>query len=392
MDLCLFYEDAQSLFDTGKTSGGELGSADELASVIRGCGVSFFIIVQSLIGISPRLIPNLTFKVMGACGHKDRVILGAEMGMRPEELHWASHNLKPGTFVVQISRGNFRYPFLCTCEALPKNLPTVSETDIDMSLRRLEESLPPVVRAPEFERWTPIHSIYTSSSSENIEEEVRPTNGAEAEHPHADLSKQCLDYFEAIASNPLQSVTDRDSDLGVSSYMGGKFRDQLIAKELIKKISINPGGRGKRFNLLELTTNGRELLKDLDIRVQTGAGRGGLEHQHFCTSIADYLTSRGMTAVIEDESLGVRADIAVKTTVGIGIAIEVECTRGNEIQNITKDLKAGFKHVVSLIKEKGRVAAVKAKLALELDGDDLEFVCVGELRDFENVLEPYLQI
>jgi hypothetical protein len=67
------------------------------------------------------------------------------------------------------------------------------------------------------------------------------------------------------------------------------------------------------------------------------------------------------------------------------IAIEVEISRGHELENVKKDLQAGFRQVVSLVKEPAAVQRVKAKLEREL-GTSSSSVHVGCLRDYVDTI------
>lgn len=90
---------------------------------------------------------------------------------------------------------------------------------------------------------------------------------------------------------------------------------------------MNPGGRGERFKLLELTQPGRELLAAYGVTPVSGHGLGGVAHQWWVHSIATWLSERGFRAAVEDDSRGVRVDLGFavgKETV----AVEVEMTDG----------------------------------------------------------------
>ena len=99
---------------------------------------------------------------------------------------------------------------------------------------------------------------------------------------------------------------------------------RLSQRTLVKPVAINPGGRGKRFQLLELTNNGRTVLDSFNVTVPNGRGRGGIEHQWWCHAISEWLGERGAQCVIESESAGARVAIATETAGVKRVAIEVE--------------------------------------------------------------------
>ena len=70
------------------------------------------LIVQTLQGMSSRLLPNLATKIMGRMGsNKDYRELGSDLAMSREQLEWARRNLRPGTYILQASDGDWRTAF-----------------------------------------------------------------------------------------------------------------------------------------------------------------------------------------------------------------------------------------------------------------------------------------
>jgi hypothetical protein len=53
---------------------------------------------------------------------------------------------------------------------------------------------------------------------------------------------------------------------------------------------------------------------------------------------------------IEDESRGARVDVSFRHR-GRDIAVEVELSDGHAVENVTKDLRAGFDVVVCLLED-----------------------------------------
>jgi hypothetical protein len=209
--------------------------------------------------------------------------------------------------------------------------------------------------------------------------------------PSHNVTKELLDYLQSVAESPFARVSERDKMLGGSPWKGNRIRTELSGKGFVKTIAVNPGGRGRRFQLLELTDTGRDLLKSFGVEVPCGRGRGGLEHQWWCHTISNWLTDMGLTAVIEDDSQGARVDVAV-TTGDRTVAVEIEVSPGHEALNIAKDVAAGFNQVVSLVKEPAAVATVKAGIGKDLGDLANRSVHVGCLRDYAKVLESAMQV
>jgi len=71
------------------------------------------------------------------------------------------------------------------------------------------------------------------------------------------------------------------------------------------------------------------------------------------------------------------------------IAIEIEMGPGHVVENIKKDLEAGFDSVVSLLEDPRAIDRVGESLSKERD-EHPQGVVMGELRDFEEILSSLL--
>ena len=119
----------------------------------------------------------------------------------------------------------------------------------------------------------------TSKVSEPVAQAgpVQPPPKPEPSRP--DLDKETLDYLELVASEPFLSVSERNAELELSAWKGQQIKTSLVEAGLVREIAINPGGRGQRFQLLEFTKEGREVLSAFGIAPPLGHGRGGIAHQ-----------------------------------------------------------------------------------------------------------------
>ena len=140
--------------------------------------------------------------------------------------------------------------------------------------------------------------------------------------------------------------------------------------------------------MLEVTSEGEQLLKSFGVRIKKGRGRGGLAHQFWCASISDWATGLGLDPTVEDESSGARVDVVIRVEDQEPIAVEVELTPGHEVINVSKDLESGFSTVVSLIEDAARVDTVLAAVRDHIGTPDpgATEVLVVHLRDFRTVL------
>jgi hypothetical protein len=101
LGLFVALDDAQAF--TQPDLAGQATPLDLGAGLFRSTGVGICVSVQTLRGVSKRLVPNLGgLKVMGPLGcHDDYYWLGADMGLDQEQTDWAKRNLRPGTYIAR---------------------------------------------------------------------------------------------------------------------------------------------------------------------------------------------------------------------------------------------------------------------------------------------------
>jgi predicted DNA-binding transcriptional regulator AlpA len=205
---------------------------------------------------------------------------------------------------------------------------------------------------------------------------------------HRDLDKETLDYLESVALEPFLSVRKRNQSLGLSSWKGNRAKAALIENDLVREVAVNPGARGSRFKLLELTSEGREFLSSLGVKRPSGHGRGGIAHQWWAKTIASWLESLDVSPTIEDDSAGVRVDLSFSVR-GQEVAVEIEMGTDHALENIRKDMAAGFKTVVCLLDNPEDVTRMSQDVSGAFGAAPPE-VLLGALRDFEKELAPLL--
>ncbi len=376
LKLLVVFEDAQAYAQPDP--GGGMTILDIAAGTVRGAGIGVCLSVQTMEGLSRKLVPNLSgLKVMGRPGSNDDAWrIGSDMGMDREQIDWIKHHTGKGIYVARTL--HWPEPFVLRVPLVPTPR-QISDEEAEASVRALDHL--PTVPASEYDDWRPHYIIRVRPAAEE-QEETSPTDQRGISDR---VSKEELDYLESVARIPFLGATQRDQSLGLSSWKGNKLRGHLLKKCLVSAVHISPGGRGRRFQLLELTEHGRQVLNSYGIHVSSGHGRGGIEHQWWVHRISEWLRSKDIPATIEDESLGARADISVRSQDG-HVAIEVEVSRGHEMENIRKDLDAGFSTVVSLLKGAREADKLRARLVKEVP-TKIPRIRVGNLDDFADTLE-----
>lgn len=217
-------------------------------------------------------------------------------------------------------------------------------------------------------------------------EEEERRDPPKKDRPQPKLKKEELDYLELVAAEPFLGVRERNERLGLSAWKGQRLKSALLGRELVREVAVHPGGRGKRFLLLELTHAGRELLASYGVTVSAGRGRGGLAHQWWSRRIADWLEERGIPSVVEDDSREARVDVGFEAG-RESFAVEVEMGEGHAVENVRKDLEAGYSEVVVLFDDPQVMERTRERLSAEY-GEEPSGVRLSDLRDFEAALAP----
>lgn len=167
--------------------------------------------------------------------------------------------------------------------------------------------------------------------------------------------------------NPISKVKQRYKRLKLNDYQGNKAQQKLIEKKLIRTVKLsNPKGTGYWGKTFQLTNKAKIILEGLGFIVNENETKrkGGLRHQHLVKLIVNKLREEGHRT-IEEFPLGQgrSADIVVDRKV----AIEIERTGKNIVDNIRKNLESGLEVIVAcesdLIKEKIEKKLKEAKAA-----------------------------
>ncbi len=162
---------------------------------------------------------------------------------------------------------------------------------------------------------------------ENIDEEELP------------YLRECL-FLLDIVKNPMSTVVGRYRRLGINPKTGNRWKDFLILHSVIvpKRIITKSGW----IVLFEITDKGADVLRNTGYNMKNTLE--GIEHKFWKEKIAEYYKRQGYSVVIEEERNG-SADIAIEKG-RERIAVEIETGNSEPLNNIRRDLEAGFKSVI----------------------------------------------
>jgi hypothetical protein len=248
IDLFVAFEDSQRFFDAShQASRGEIAPMDELAGVVRGSAKGLGVIVQTMQGLSRRLVPNLATKILGRLGsHEDYQSLGADLAMNLPQLEWARRNLKPGTFVAQVADGNWREPFVMRVPLI-RIPPTVDDQDAANSVKALESL--PTVPALEFAHWEPDHLKIVSKTK------------AQTQSPESRLSEAELRFLKAVVDQPGKPSSFYSKFSGMSGKRAVEIRRRLTESGYLREHRVATGRRGRMSIILEPLEPAVEALR-----------------------------------------------------------------------------------------------------------------------------------
>ena len=240
LKLVIAFDDSQRFFDAGaQGDSGELAPMDELAGVIRGIGISLWVLAQTSVGLSRRLIPNLGIKLIGRLGsHEDYASLGADMGLSSEQIDWARLHLQPGQFIGQVTH-QWREPFVFQVPLVQFAEP-VSDLEAAESARALDNL--PTVFADELAGWQPQYSANISSKSPDVPASPKPV-----------LDEAAMRFLKAVIHNPGQPSSNYARLARLGTKQAVEIRNRLVAAGYLREHPLATGVRGRQSIVLEPT-------------------------------------------------------------------------------------------------------------------------------------------
>lgn len=211
---------------------------------------------------------------------------------------------------------------------------------------------PFLIELPEFEMVARSDDEINWSKPDQIpgyvpEEEVvlSPRTQAKSSASRGSLSKEAIDYLEAISNNVFLPVTKRDRELRKSGWKGNALRNELLKDGLISMVDIPTGKRGSKLRLTRISEKGYGLLGDLKVACSRPKGKGSFEHQFWQHTIAEWAKTQGYSAEIECFRKGKSVDVGLECA-GRSVACEILVSGvQKEMFNLAKDEMAGWDEI-----------------------------------------------
>jgi len=175
-----------------------------------------------------------------------------------------------------------------------------------------------------------------------------------------ELEEQEKDFLKHIARKPLLPMTRRYEEFGISRSKGDKLVDRMEKKGLVKRVSIITGMRGGNPKLIDITSRGAELLRELGLK--TSHLNRGIEHFYWQNQIKDFFSQEeNISAEIEGVIGDTRVDVLLQIN-GKLVAVEVAMSPEYELENIKRDLSSGCSFVLVVLKSWIGIGSIKREI------------------------------
>lgn len=157
-----------------------------------------------------------------------------------------------------------------------------------------------------------------------------------------------------ILNNPFSSITTRYKTLSLNPKYGNKYKNDLVAQGLIKqqKITTSKGW----ITLFDITPRGRAILRDLGCSPTEATE--GIVHKFWKHRIAEFYKAQNLKVDVE-KGINGRPDIIVSNG-SRKVAIEIETGKSNAVDNIERDVMAGFDETICVATSKIVEEKIKA--------------------------------
>lgn len=214
--------------------------------------------------------------------------------------------------------------------------------------------------------WKPRIPIFTNKANMTFNFMNAANKTGEKKVPR--LSRDHEDMLIKVFKKPHVHLTPLYKELGLSGYMGGKIKQELIREGLVAEVELPTNRRGRKKKLLQILPKGRELLKQIGI---SGGpkGRGGVKHQHYQAKLKEWYERRGHAVEIEAKVGNSSLDLLVIRKDGQRLGIEIALSEQYELENARKGI--GLEYLMFVCETKELLDKLRRKITAVL-GDQYD--------------------
>jgi hypothetical protein len=179
------------------------------------------------------------------------------------------------------------------------------------------------------------------------------------------LGKEERKLLEDIVKFAVSGIADRFRRLNVTAHQGYKILEVLLSTGFI--ISSFIATTKGRVRFLQLSEKGKQLIDSKESRDLST--KGGPEHEYWKHKVAASLREHGYTVEFEKAVDGHYADILANKG-NETVAVEVETGKSDAMENVRRDLEAGYSVLCFVLTEKC-AARLKENFATEMESGKL---------------------
>jgi len=265
------------------------------------------------------------------------------------------------------------YPYTALFEIPELRFDYVSDDDV---ASHMEEILPSL-------EYTPATEELEVSSGEEKEEEGLDIPGLKKGKSQMRPNRLWTETAKILAEMGWISLSSLYANLGnVSPWYGRKILKEMENQDMIELCPISFGTRGNPKTFVVLKAKGAEFIGvDFDdIRLQ---GKGSAEHVILQNLIAEGMKDSGKTVTVEHHINGKSVDIAeIREDKSIAYEIELSPAHQHVVENVLRDLDAGFDEVVVITRNQTAQNEAKDKIYKNIPWEKISKVKFKLFREF----------
>ena len=352
----LLFDEAKRLFSLG------IPLVAQLVSLAREFGQGLILADQMPSDLDYAVLANVyTTITLNLSSRRDINATASAMGLNEEQRN-SLNSLPLKTAVVKLA-GRYPKPFLI-------HIPDV-HVDKNISDAEVADYM-----RDKFANFTP-----TASEPINTVTPEDTENKVEAQSVESDkLDDNELTLLWDVKNRPFVPATERSNMLNFTNYMGQKLYNSLIEKGLVEELEIKTNYRGRPQKFYKLTDKGIFIVGKQNL----GSGKGGFEHRLHQRRLTEVFEAQGYKVIVEECKNGKNVDLGLSKDEK-NIAVEIIISPQNAIENIEKDIAAGWKTVWLLCHTQTILDGVKQEWSpsnSKYPGIEVEFYLLSEERFF----------
>jgi len=196
-------------------------------------------------------------------------------------------------------------------------------------------------------------------------------------------NKAWKEVCKSLAESGFLSLSELYARLGnVTPWLCRKIVNEMERQALVELCPLSLGTRGNPKTYAVLTEKGARFA-GLDFEKIRLPGRGSTEHVILQNLLAETLRSAGKTVAIEHDANGKAVDVAeIREDGASAYEIELEPAHPHVVENVLRDIEAGFDEIIVVTKNQAGQNEAKDKIYKAVPWEKLGRVKFKLFREF----------